>query len=174
MCISYDVCRPRRIELQQRIVLIPNCSLTPATAALFFGFLFVSSLAFALFFSLHGLWLVLPFWGLEMLVLGIALHLSLRRRHIRQELVLTDAQIWVTTTSTAGEEKQQFSRHWASVRLRSPRTNLHPSRLTIESHGRALEIGQFLTEDERRSLAGRLQGLVGRLNESPPLEWSRT
>lgn len=160
--------------MQQRIVLIPNCSLTPATAALFFGILFLSSLAFALFFSLRGLWPVLPFWGLEMLGLGLALHLSLRRRHVRQELILTDAQIWVTTTSSAGEEKQQFSRHWASVRLRSPRTNLHPSRLTIESHGRALEIGQFLTEEERRSLAGRLQTLVGRLDESPPLEWSHT
>jgi uncharacterized membrane protein len=40
----------------------------------------------------------------------------------------------------------------------------------IESHGRAFEVGRFLTEEERRSLAHRLQALVGRLNESPPLE----
>ena len=158
--------------MQQRIVLIPNCSLTPKSASMFFGSLFVFSLCFALFFVMHGLWPVLPFWGLEMLVLGAALHLSLKRRLYRQELLFTDAEIRIVTTSPAGEEKQEFSRHWAKVRLRSPRTNLYPSRLTIESHGRALEIGQFLTEEERRSLAGRLQGLVGRLNESPPLEWS--
>jgi len=158
--------------LQQRIVLIPNCSLTPRSAALFFLSLFIVSLSFALYFVSLGLWPILPFWGLEMLVLGVALRASLRRRFYRQELVLTEAEIRITTTSPAGEVKQQFSRHWAKVRLRSPRANLHPSRLTIESHGRALEIGQFLTEEERRSLARRLQALVGRLNESPPLEWS--
>ncbi|MBS0613323.1 MAG: DUF2244 domain-containing protein [Proteobacteria bacterium] len=158
--------------MQQRIVLVPNCSLTPKSAALFFSTLFIFSLCFALFFVLQGLWPILPFWGLEMLVLGFALHLSLKRRLYRQELLLTDTEVSIVTTSRAGEDKQQFSRHWAKVRLRSPRTNLHPSRLTIESHGRALEIGQFLTEEERRSLARRLQALVGRLNESPPLEWS--
>ena len=100
----------------------------------------------------------------------IALHLSLRRRHHRQELLLTDAEIRIIAVSAAGEEKQEFSRHWAKVKLRSPRTNLHPSRLLIESHGRSFEVGSFLTEEEWRSLAGRLQALVGRQCESPPLE----
>jgi uncharacterized membrane protein len=46
---------------------------------------------------------------------------------------------------------------------------LHPSRLTIESHGRQCELGNFLTEEERRGLALRLQRLIGRVNESPSL-----
>jgi uncharacterized membrane protein len=158
--------------VQTRIVLVPNCSLTPRSALFFFLGLFGVSLTFALFFVFKGLWPVLPFWGLEMLALGVALHLSLKRRHYRQELLLTDAEIRIITLSPAGETKQEFSRHWAKVRLRSPRTNLHPSRLTIESHGRALEIGSFLTEEERRSLARRLHAMVGPLNQSPPLEWS--
>ena len=39
----------------------------------------------------------------------------------------------------------------------------------LESHGRACEVGRFLTEDERRSLAARLKQLVGNVNESPAL-----
>ena len=44
------------------------------------------------------------------------------------------------------------------------------SRLTIESHGRAYEVGSFLTEEDRCHLAERLRYLVGGMNESPPLE----
>jgi uncharacterized membrane protein len=157
--------------LEQRIVLTPNCSLTPRSAAIFFGSIFAVSLTFAMLFVLKGLWPVLPFWGLEMVVLGVALHLSLKRRLYRQEVLLTESEIRIITISPAGQEKQEFSRHWAKVRLRRPRTNLYPSRLTIESHGRAFEVGGFLTEEERRSLATRLNALVGRLNESPPLDF---
>ena len=155
--------------MEQRIVLTPNCSLTPGTALIFFGSLFCVSLIFALMFVLNGLWPILPFWGLEMVVLGIALHLSLKRRHHRQELLITESEIRIITLSAAGQQKQEFARHWAKVRLCRPRTNLYPSRLLIESHGRAFEVGDFLTEEERRSLATRLHALVGRLNESPPL-----
>ena len=62
-----------------------------------------------------------------------------------------------------------FPRHWATVKLRDPQVTLHPSRLVIESHGCACEVGRFLTEDERRGLAGRLEQLVGRMGESPEL-----
>ena len=156
--------------MEQHIVLVPNCSLTPRSALIFFASLFTVSLTVALLFVLKGLWPILPFWGLEMLVLGIALHLSLKRRHHRQEVQVTDAEIRIITVSPAGSEKQEFSRHWAKVRLRRPRSNLYPSRLLIESHGRAFEVGSFLSEEERRSLAARLHAMVGRLNESPPLD----
>jgi uncharacterized membrane protein len=44
------------------------------------------------------------------------------------------------------------------------------SRLTIESRGQTIEVGSFLTEEARASLARRLGSLVGGMNESPPLE----
>jgi uncharacterized membrane protein len=62
-----------------------------------------------------------------------------------------------------------FPRHWAQVKLRRPASRLYPSRLVIESHGRQCEVGDFLTEEERRGLAVRLNRLIGRINESPRL-----
>jgi uncharacterized membrane protein len=85
-------------------------------------------------------------------------------------LLITDSRVSLVTRSRRGEAKQEFARHWTKVRLRSPRTRLYPSRLTIESRGRACEVGSFLTEEERCRLARRLRGLVGGMNESPPLE----
>jgi uncharacterized membrane protein len=156
--------------MEKRIELAPNCSLTPTGAKLFFVATCLFSLAFSMFFVCLGFWPVLPFWALEMLVLGLALHASMQRRRYTQTVTITDSQISLVTRSRRGEAKQEFARHWAKVRLRSPRTRLYPSQLLIESSGRAFEVGNFLTEDERCRLAKRLRNLVGGMNESPPLE----
>ena len=155
--------------MEQRIDLAPNCSLTPAAAKRFFVSTCLFSLVFASLFAIRGFWPVVPFWGLEMLGLGLALKASLRRRSYTQTLLITDSLVSLVTRSRRGEAKQEFARHWAKVRLASPRTRLYPSRLTIESRGLACEVGSFLTDEERCLLAKRLRGLVGGMNESPPL-----
>ncbi len=156
--------------MEQRIELQPNCSLKPAGAWLFFISTCLFSLAFAMFFVVHGLWPVLPFWALEMLALGLALRLSMQRGKYSQTVLITDSQISLVTRSRRGAQKQEFARHWAKVRLRSPPRRHGTSQLTIESRGRAYEVGSFLTEEDRCRLAERLRYLVGGMNESPPLE----
>ena len=89
-----------------------------------------------------------------MLALGLALHASMRRRHYTQTVLITDSAVSLVTRSRHGEAKQEFARHWAKVRLRSPPRRLGTSRLTIESHGRAYEVGSFLTEEDRCRLGG--------------------
>lgn len=108
----------------------------------------------------QGFWPVLPFAGLEMLVLGWALAISLRNRHVVQRLAISDNEIQFDALSAGSVEHLVFPRQWAKVTLRAPHSALHPSRLLIESHGRACEIGRFLTEEERRGLAVRLKQLM--------------
>ena len=160
--------------MEQRIELAPNCSLKAAGAVLFFGSICLFSLTFSMFFALHGFWPVLPFWALEMLALGLALHASMRRAKYTQTVLITDSQISLVTRSRRGAQKQEFARHWTKVRLRSPQRRHGTSQLTIESHGRAYEVGSFLTEEDRCRLAERLRYWVGGMNESPPLEIDRT
>src|SRR5260370_6414665 len=103
--------------MEQRIELAPNCSLKPAGAILFFVSTCLFSLGFALFFVFQGFWPVLPFWALEMLALGIALHASMRRGKYTQTVLITDSQVSLVTRSRRGAEKQEFVRHWTKVRL---------------------------------------------------------
>jgi uncharacterized membrane protein len=160
--------------MDQRIDLAPNCSLTPAAARVFFAATCAVSLPLSLFFTLRGFWPILMYWVLEMLVLGLALQVCMRRRWLTQTVLITEDSVALVTRSRDGEAKQEFARHWARVRLRSPRASHHPSRLTIESHGRACEVGSFLTEEERCRLAVRLSRLVGPVNASPQLSNDRT
>lgn len=156
-------------EVFYRVELRPNCALTVATAGLFFGSLCAVSFTIAGLFALQGFWPVFPFAGLEMLVLGWALWISLRARFVRQRISISPQEVVIELRTRASEERFVFPRHWAKVKLRASYTALHPSRLLIESHGRACEIGGFLTEEERRGLAARLKQVIGTVNESPPL-----
>lgn len=149
------------------IEIRPNCSLSVRGAQGFFLAACVAPLSIAAFLALRGFWPVLPFAGLELLVLGWALRASLERRHHRQHITVTEEAVRVESRRRDALEQVVFPRHWARVKLRRPAARLHPSRLVIESHGRQCELGSFLTEEERRGLALRLQRLIGRTNESP-------
>ena len=152
-----------------RIEICPNCSLSVRGAVMFFGSLCFVSFGIAGMLAIQGFWPILPFAGLEMLALGLALKVSLGRRFHRQTITVTDDQISIESRDRIDSSQVVFPRHWAQVKLRRPASRLHPSRLTIESHGRQCELGSFLTEAERRGLALRLQRLVGRINDSPSL-----
>jgi uncharacterized membrane protein len=149
--------------------LQPRCSLTPASARVFVGVFSATTLGVGVTFAAQGFWPVLPFAGLEVVVLIWALSLSMRAGTVREFITVTDESITIEHREAKRDARTVFSRHWARVRLHAPLVALHPNRLVIESHGRGCEIGRFLTEDERHALALRLKLLVGNVNESPAL-----
>ncbi|HEY2808750.1 MAG TPA: DUF2244 domain-containing protein [Steroidobacteraceae bacterium] len=152
---------PLRIEIK------PNCALSVRGAQLFFVLACIAPAGIAGYLTWRGYWPVLPFAGAELVLLGWALHASLQRRFHIQRIILTESDVSIETWQPGRCAQVVFPRHWAQVKLRRPAARLHPSRLTIESHGRQCELGSFLTEEERRGLALRLQRLIGHVNESP-------
>lgn len=150
-----------------RIEICPNCSLSVQGARIFFAAACIAPCGVAVFLALRGFWPILPFAGLEMALLAWALRASLERRFHRETITVTESQVSIERCNRERSSRVVFPRHWAQVKLRRPAARLHPSRLTIESHGRQCELGSFLTEEERRGLALRLQRLIGRVNESP-------
>lgn len=157
------------MSASQHIDISPNCSLTPQSAIIFFSGMCLATFGVAGIMALAGYWPILPFAGLEMLVLGWAMKSSLDRRHHHQIITISDSEIRIASHQRASHSEVVFPRHWAQVKLHRSVSRLHPSRLLIESHGRGHEVGSFLTEEERRGLAQRLARLIGRINESPSL-----
>jgi hypothetical protein len=106
--------------------------------------------------------------GPELTLLVAALGPRLRRRHGVPTVEIDAAQVRAATRAAAAMGATQFSRQWASVTLRGPRGR-RPGRLLIESHGRACEIGAFLTREERRASGRRQPAPVARAGAAPPL-----
>jgi uncharacterized membrane protein len=150
------------------IDLTPHCSLSVRGAVVFFGTVCLPTFAVAGIATALGFWPVLPFAGAEMLLLAWALHSNMQRRFEHETIDISDAEV-VIRYSRGEPARVVFPRHWAQVKIRRPYSPLHRSRLVIESHGRAYEVGKFLTEEERRQLAAALRLQIGGMNQSPAL-----
>lgn len=152
--------------------LVPHCSLSTQGALLFFAGICGVTFGIAAVATWLGFWPVLPFAGAEMLLLGWALKTNMERRHELEHIEITDEEVIIEVSHARGRTVPRrivFPRHWARVKIRRPNSPLHRGQLVIESHGRGLEVGKFLTEEERHLLAAELRRLVGGMNQSPAL-----
>jgi uncharacterized membrane protein len=153
-----------------RIDISTNCSLTLRGAVAFYASIAVASLAVAGVFAWGGYWPVLPFTGLELFLLGLALGLSMRRGQYRETILVFDDRIVIEKTGRGRSERREMPRLWARVDMRRSHRRNHPSRLMVVAHGVACEVGGSLTEDDRLGLRRRLAELVGRTGEAPAME----
>jgi len=148
--------------------LAPNCSLSTRGAFVFFAMVCGVTFGIATAATLLGYWPVLPFAGAEMLLLGWALHANMQRRFDREHIEVSETSV-VIEYARGNPRRVEFPRHWSQVKIRRPKSPLHRGHLVIESHGRAYEVGKFLTEEERHHLAAALRRLIGGMNQSPAL-----
>lgn len=140
--------------------LRPNCSLTPRAATLFFLGIVAVSLGVAGSFAAAGYWPILPFAGLELLALGLALRWSMRHGRTREYICVDERRVRIRKAGVNRLREYEFARPWTRVELRRPASPNWPSRLLLSSMGRSVEIGAFLTEDERDGLKQRLDELL--------------
>ena len=103
--------------------------------------------------ALAGFWLILPLCGLELAGLAAGLYCA-NHALLAREVITLDAD---TITIEAGrrqvERRFELGRAWAQVVLQPPRRRAHAERLILRSRGEAVEVGRFLTDDERSELA---------------------
>lgn len=140
--------------------LRPNCSLTPRSATLFYLSILAVCLPVATAAAIAGFWPVLPFAGLELLGIGAALAISMRRGRTREFVRIDERDVTIGRSSGSRQVEHRFPRPWTRVQLRTASVPAWPSRLLVESMGRTVEIGHFLTESERQRLRARLAELI--------------
>ncbi len=145
-----------------RIVLQPNRSLSRRHACRFFTALVLTDLALAAASLYSGAWPVLPFLLLQLAGIGALLWCLRRRAHDHEVITLNDRYLRVERRQGMHTTAHEFQRYWVRVALRPVRHGWHPSRLLIRSHGREVEIGAELLEEQRLALAQNLKQTVGR------------
>lgn len=141
------------------LILTPNKSLTWKQSKLVFLF-FAGALGLVtVYFSLMGAWLVIPFTGLELLVLGTGIYLQCHWAHQKQTIHVGRNSVRVTGWRK-GEQPVSFPLHWFQIKLLKHRNGWYPSRLIVGSHGRFIEIGSYLIDEEREHAAEQLRSAV--------------
>ncbi|MGH8670669.1 MAG: DUF2244 domain-containing protein [Burkholderiales bacterium] len=142
------------------IELRPNCSLPQACRLGCFLLIASVPLTIALGLTWVGAWLVLPFAGVELLVLGWAFYQVSCHAGDFERITIDNDKLTVETRVENRLQRHEFQRYWARVVLSSDawRSDV---RLALRSHGREIEIGRHLVSPQRVALGRQLERYVG-------------
>ena len=118
-------------------------------------------------FLLAGAWPVLPFLGLEVVLLYALLRFNQRAGNACEAINLTRTALTVRRLDHWGKQSDfSFPPYWLQVNLwEMPGQD---NRLELRTHGRSLAIASFLLPHERRELAQTLRRALGRVSTPPP------
>lgn len=132
------------------LTLKRNCSISPAGFAGVFAALACVVVAIGAGFAVVGAWLVLPFAGLEVLLLGSAYLIHARRAADYERIVLDSGRLTVEVGEAQKTSRYEIDACRARVRLEEERVVLLGAR-------EQLELGRHLDASTRARFAAELQ-----------------
>jgi len=143
-----------------QIVLQPNHSWTWRANLYFLATLFVISTAIALGFLIQGYWLILPFAGLEMLALSAGIYYCVRKTHRQEVLRFSMDEVVIEAGVNKIEEEHRFQRFFTRVHVDAPRGARHTQRIALSERERNIEVGEFLTDEDKKTLIRELRQMI--------------
>ena len=139
------------------LTLTPNKSSTVQQNLIFFGFLSVLCLTFAIGFFVLGATMILPFAGLEIILLFIILRVN--RNWLNQSEKIYLDKLYVKLEK--GKNDITFDRFLSKFSVVDHKTK---KRIFITGNNQKVEIGSFLNEEEIEELIALLRKKVQDLN----------
>ena len=130
------------------ILLQPNLSLSWKTNLHLFIFIFLVTSVVAAYFISKGGWLVLPFSGLELIMIGTSWYMFFRHYSGCEVIHFTENKIVIERGKTSAEKSWEYQRHWSKFYIEKKGFFDIP-RIRIKSHGKEIELGSFLGYDEK-------------------------
>ncbi|MDO9151400.1 MAG: DUF2244 domain-containing protein [Methylotenera sp.] len=138
------------------LIAKPNNSLSPTGFVWLFVGVFTITSTITVGFVLAGAWLVLPFAGLEILVLAYVLMNAYLHYGDYESISLINDDVVVEQYSYKSFKKYTFQRYWVRVTLRE--TLDGTVAIFIGSHGKEIEFGsRYINKEERESIAKQLK-----------------
>ena len=148
-------------------VLQPHASLTPRGFFLLMAAVGLISFCAGVSFVMAGAWPVFVFFGIDIALVYYAFKLNYRDARRYETVQLTETTLTVERVAPSGKrERWRFQPYWLQVEIEDfPASD---SALTLRSHGRVVEIGSFLTADEKVDLANALRNELKKLRTQRP------
>jgi uncharacterized membrane protein len=148
------------------LCLRPNRSISARGLARFFALLATTSIAVAVYSASQGNVFAPPFAVLELSVLALCLRLVWVGLGCQETIALSSAGVSVVHRPAWPQDPVGFHPCWVRLERQPGRTGTARERLMLTSHGRALEIGAFLGDEEREALEQRLRQALAQCREA--------
>ena len=135
-----------------------NCSMSPTQLIAFYLSLSAWSLVIAFACWWRGATLVLPFAGIEIIAVGIALYVYARHAADRERLTLEPGRLTVECTIGLRTDQAAFAPGWVRIEPEHGDRSL----IEVSGQGQRIAIGRFVRPEHRRALADELRVALGR------------
>ena len=117
------------------------------------------SFAIGVAFLVMGAWPVLGFFGLDILLIYWAFRANYRSAREFETVEISPDALTITRQSLDGSVRRfDFQPYWVRIFLDEEPSG--SNRLRLRSHGNEVQIGKFLSDDERRTFAEILEAEI--------------
>lgn len=155
--------QPAATAILYSAVLRPHRSAGQRAARIIAALVAAQVAVFGTGFLIVGAWPVLPFFGLEIVLLYALLRFNQYAGNAFEAINLTRQALTVRRVDHWGKQSHfSFPPNWLQVNLQPMPGN--DNRLELRTQGRSLAIASFLPACEREELALTLRRALGRLN----------
>jgi uncharacterized membrane protein len=137
----------------QRILLLPNRSASWRQNQLIFIGIASFSLVIAIAWTLVGIWIILPFAGLEIGLLGYFLLKVSASTYQREVLYISSDVVRIEGGKTFPRWRRDFDRGHCEFVIHNPRHSLSPLTIEIRRLADSLRVGIFLNREDADELA---------------------
>ena len=140
-----------------------NCSAGPRQLALVFATLVAVSFAFGLGFAMFGLWMVLPFVGLELIAVGIAFFCYGRHAADFERIAVAPDAVLVERVEGAQTHRWQLDPRVSHIEVETGgRPFGQRVRVVLLAPATSLELGRHLLDQRRLILGREISGALAR------------
>jgi uncharacterized membrane protein len=143
------------------IVLSPNLSVRWRNNVRFLYIVCSIALIIGISFAVLGMWLVLPFTGLEVIALITIVYYVARKCHRIEVIHVDDVSVRVEQGYTRPQTSWSSDLFWTRLIVAPQERPWHPLRIFLRGRDTQIEIGTFLNDDDKRLLIKQLRQFIG-------------
>jgi uncharacterized membrane protein len=141
-----------------------NCPASPKQLAVVFASLVAVSFAFGVAFAAQGLWMALPFVGLEIVAVAAAFLVYGRHATDFERVELRDGRLIVERLEGPRRSEYVFDLPWVRVEMEERGVDLDARvRVQLVSARQRVEVGRYPVEDRRALLGREIRATLGRM-----------
>ena len=144
------------------ILLKPNSSLTGTTRILFLGSIFFICSVIGIGFFLAGGIMILPFAGVEIILVYLAFRLSFNWSNQKQIIILSKDHVEVRVDGLKEFFTCKEFRSFATFNV--TKNDAKDDDLSFRSKGKEIIVGSFLNEEDKSLLKDEISRIIQKLN----------
>ena len=143
-----------------RLTLKPNRSISWRGNLIFLLLISTPILIIAFGFLYVGAPIILPFAGLEILIVLLASYYVYQKTNKQEIITISPEKLIIEKGKFRPETSIEFIREWAYVFVERANHPWYPVHIVISSKGQRVPVGEFLTDDDKKIFIEKMDEII--------------